>query len=109
MSDFVNGLSQARAHIEAAVLKRAGEDPQFRALLLANPHAALKDLLGNDPIPSLTIRVVEEAAGEAVLVLPRQIAEDELPDELLDFAAGGNAKDCWWKFNQWAYKQDWIP
>lgn len=109
MSEFVNGLSQARAHIEAAVIKRASEDSQFRALLLANPHAALKDLLGNDPIPSLTIRVVEEAAGEAVLVLPRQIAEDELPDELLDFAAGGNAKECWWKFNQWAYKQDWMP
>jgi hypothetical protein len=109
MSEFVNGLSQARVHIEAAVIQRATDDPQFRALLLANPHAALKDLLGNDPIPSLTIRVVEEAAGEAVLVLPRQIAEDELPDELLDFAAGGNAKDCWWKFNQWAYKQDWMP
>ncbi|MEH0069490.1 hypothetical protein V6L77_02700 [Pannonibacter sp. Pt2-lr] len=32
---------------------------------------------------------MEEAPGEVVLVLPRSIAQDELPDELLDMASGG--------------------
>lgn len=100
---------QARARIESAALQRAQEDGAFRALLLTDPHAALRQLLGNDPIPSIRIRVLEEAEGEAILILPRSIESDELPDELLDFAAGGNAKECWWKFNQWAYAQDWIP
>lgn len=109
MNDFSKNMAIARTNIQRTLIHKASEDAAFRKLLKENPHAALRELLGNDPIPSLTIRVVEEAAGEAVLVLPRQIAEDELPDELLDFAAGGNAKDCWWKFNQWAYKQDWMP
>ncbi|NBN65089.1 NHLP leader peptide family natural product precursor [Microvirga tunisiensis] len=88
-NDFADGLTKARAHIEAALIARATEDERFRALLKADPHAALKELMGTDPIPSLTIRVVEEQPGEVTLVLPRQIAEDELPDELLDLASGG--------------------
>lgn len=104
-----HSLNQIRAHVEAAALTRANSDPAFRDLLIARPHEALRDLLGNDPVPSLKIHVIEETAGEVVLVLPRRIEADELPDELLDLAAGGNAKECWWKFNQWAYKQDWMP
>lgn len=104
MTDFIQTIEKARDHIQTAVLERAAADAGFRALLLTNPHAALRDLFGNDPVPSLTIRVVEEAAGEAVLVLPRQISQDELPDELLDLAAGGNARECWDRLNYWLYK-----
>ncbi|NBN65087.1 NHLP leader peptide family RiPP precursor [Pannonibacter tanglangensis] len=104
MSDSTPSLTEARAQLEASVLRRAAEDAEFRALLLADPHAALGQLLGTDPVPSLKIRVVEEVAGEVVLVLPRQIAQDELPDELLDFAAGGNARECWDRLNYWLYK-----
>ncbi|MFN4009012.1 MAG: NHLP leader peptide family natural product precursor [Pannonibacter sp.] len=89
MSDFVDTLGRARAHIEAALIAKAMEDAAFREMLKADPHAALKQMIGNDPIPSLKIRVIEEAAGEITLVLPRSIAEDELPDELLDLASGG--------------------
>ncbi|WP_208983429.1 NHLP leader peptide family RiPP precursor [Pannonibacter carbonis] len=89
MSDFADNLSRARTHIEAALIARAMEDAAFREMLKADPHAALKQLMGNDPIPSLKIRVIEETAGEVTLVLPRSIAEDELPDELLDIASGG--------------------
>lgn len=89
MTEFADGLNKARAHIEAALIARAMEDGAFRALLKAEPHAALKQLMGTDPIPSLKIRVIEETTGEVTLVLPRQIAEDELPDELLDLASGG--------------------
>jgi hypothetical protein len=89
MTEFVEGINKARAHIEASLIAKAMEDSAFRTLLKSDPHAALKQLMGNDPIPSLKIRVIEETAGEVTLVLPRQIAEDELPDELLDLASGG--------------------
>ena len=46
-------------------------------------------MLGVDPIPAYTIKVVEEQPGEIVLVLPREIAQDELSDDLLDLASGG--------------------
>ncbi|MCY1705795.1 NHLP leader peptide family natural product precursor [Pannonibacter sp. SL95] len=82
-------LIQARQHIEKHLIKRASTDAAFRDLLKSNPHAAIKELIGTDPIPSYKITVIEEAPGEAVLVLPRSIAQDELPDELLDFASGG--------------------
>lgn len=88
MSDMI---SQARRHIEATLVEKATTDPAFRALLQQDPHAALKAAFGTDPIPALRIRVVEEAAGAAVLVLPRGLGTDELPDELLDLASGGFA------------------
>ena len=46
---------------------RAAEDKSFRAALTSNPHAALKQMLGVDPIPAYTIKVVEEQPGEIVL------------------------------------------
>ncbi|MEH0069492.1 NHLP leader peptide family RiPP precursor [Pannonibacter sp. Pt2-lr] len=82
-------IAQARQHIEKALIEKAMADSAFREELKANPHAAIKSLLGTDPIPGMKITVVEETPGEAILVLPRSIAQDELPDELLDFASGG--------------------
>lgn len=103
MTHMTDTMAAARAHIEAALAGKAASDAAFRELLKGNPHAALRELLGNDPIPSLKITVVEEQAGEVTLVLPRAIAQDELPDEILDYAAGGNAQECW---NQ--FKNDWL-
>ena len=103
MPHMADTMVAARAHIEAALIEKATSDAAFRALLTSNPHAAIRELLGNDPIPSLKITVVEEQAGEVTLVLPRTIAQDELPDEILDYAAGGNAQECW---NQ--FKNDWL-
>ena len=94
MTDFIQAMNTARAHIQTALLERAAADAGFRDLLKGNPHAALRELFGSDPIPSMKITVIEEAAGEVTLVLPRQIAEDELPDDLLDYAAGGAFKGC---------------
>ena len=94
MTDFIQAMNTARAHIQTALLERAAADAGFRDLLKGNPHAALRELFGSDPVPSMKITVIEEAAGEVTLVLPRQIAEDELPDDLLDYAAGGAFKGC---------------
>lgn len=96
-------MTAARTHIEPALIEQASASTRFRDLLKSNPHAAIRDLLGNDPVPSLNIRVVEEQPGEITVVLPRAIAQDELPDEVLDYAAGGNAQECW---NQ--FKNDWL-
>jgi hypothetical protein len=100
---LADAMTAARTHIEAALNEKATSDAAFRDLLKSNPHAALRELLGNDPVPSLHIRVIEEQPGEITLVLPRAIAQDELPDEVLDYAAGGNAQECW---NQ--FKNDWL-
>lgn len=89
MSHVPDPMTQARQHIERALIEKAQSDEAFRKLLLQDPRAALKQLIGVDPIPGFKIRVLEEVPGEVVLVLPRAIAQDELPDEILDYAAGG--------------------
>lgn len=107
MTDFIQTMNTARAHIQSALLERAAADAAFRDLLKNNPHAALRELFGSDPVPSMKITVVEEAAGEVTLVLPRQIAEDELPDDLLDYAAGGAFKGC--KGDGWTIQKVELP
>lgn len=87
-------LDKARQLLERQLRDRALADAGFRALLISDPHAAMVELLGVDPVPGLKIRVVEEDAGEAILVLPRYLGQDELPDDLLDFASGGAYKGC---------------
>lgn len=87
-------FEKARVLLEAGLRAKAQSDSSFRGMLLSDPHAALVELLGTDPVPDLSIRVLEEAAGEIVLVLPRQIDAGELPDELLDYASGGAYKGC---------------
>lgn len=84
-------FAAARQHVEKTILDRAASDSAFRSLLLRDPHAALKAAFGTDPVPGLSIRVVEEEVGEAILVLPRHLGSDELPDDLLDMASGGFA------------------
>lgn len=90
MTDTASVFERARQHVEAAVIEKAMADAAFRRQLVDAPHQAIRGLLGVDPVPGMTIRVIEEVPGEVVLVLPRVITEDELPDELLDLAAGGS-------------------
>ncbi|NBN65091.1 NHLP leader peptide family natural product precursor [Microvirga tunisiensis] len=90
MSDTAQIFERARQHVEAAVVEKAMSDAAFRKMLVTAPHQAIRELLGVDPIPNMVIRVIEEQPGEVTLVLPRSIAEDELPDELLDLASGGS-------------------
>ncbi|MGD9478626.1 NHLP leader peptide family natural product precursor [Shinella sp. G-2] len=82
-------MTTIRNRISAQLTERAETDQAFRALLKTDPHAALKQLVGVDPVPGFKINVIEEQAGEINIVLPTSIEEDELPDELLDLASGG--------------------
>ncbi len=84
-------LAKARAQITEALLKRAAEDKAFRDLLTSDPKAALKQMIGIDPLPGHKLKVIEEQAGEICLVLPRSLSNDELPDTLLDLASGGTS------------------
>lgn len=95
MTTQADALNAVRQEVEKALLEKAAADAAFRAQLKENPHAALKALLGVDPIPGFKINVVEEQSGEVTIVLPRDIAQDELPDVLLDLVAGGaDATPC---------------
>ncbi len=89
MAGSTDPVTLARMRVQEALVARAEKDPAFRSVLLSDPRAALKQLLGVDPIPNYRLRVIEEQPGEVTLVLPRDIASDELPDELLDLASGG--------------------
>lgn len=86
----VDPLLQLRRQAEAALVDRAQSDTAFRALLVKDPHAAMKTLFGTDPIPGIAIKVVEEQPGEMTLVLPAA-DQSELPDDLLDLASGGTS------------------
>lgn len=86
MSDTMTAV---RNQVSGKLIERAQTDGDFRALLKSEPHKALQQLLGVDPIPGFKINVIDEKPGEINIVLPAEIAQDELPDELLDLASGG--------------------
>jgi hypothetical protein len=90
--DSNDPLQALRAQVEKALVARAMDEEDFRALLKADPHAALTDLLRREvPLPNLKINVIEEQPGEVTIVLPAPLVRDELPDELLDLASGGTS------------------
>ena len=76
-----------RRKAEAALVDRALKDADFHDLLVKDPHGALQQTFGSNPVANLKINVLEEKPGEVTIVLPA--GKDELPDELLDLASGG--------------------
>ncbi len=71
------------------VVERATSDPDFRARLMADPRAAVSELLGVDLPADVTITVVEQGPSEAVIVLPPAAHEDSVSDAELAAVAGG--------------------
>ena len=75
-----------RDEINASVSERADSDSGFRAQLLADPSAAMAELLGM-PVPdSVHITVHEESPTDVHLVIPAVI---DLSDQDLELVAGG--------------------
>ncbi|WP_091069506.1 NHLP leader peptide family RiPP precursor [Paenibacillus sp. NFR01] len=52
------------------VIQKAWEDPSFKSRLLANPKAAIREVLGIDFPDNITLKAVEEGASEFYLVIP---------------------------------------
>jgi nitrile hydratase alpha subunit len=74
----------------AKIIARAWRDPAFKAKLIADPQAALKEAGVTVPF-GMTVKVVENTDAQFHFVLPPKPA-GELSDEALDKAAGaGNS------------------
>jgi hypothetical protein len=79
-------MSIDRSNIDQAIADRLASDPEFRAALLTDPHAALAALSGS-PIPeSVRITVHEESPADIHLVIASGPA---LSDADLEMVSGG--------------------
>ena len=87
---------QTADEMRKRITDKAATDPDYRARLLDDPRAAVAEELGVSMPDSLSIRVHEEDAASAHLVLPPSSTLDE--PELGAVAAG---------FPVWKPVQDW--
>ncbi|MCY4101190.1 MAG: NHLP leader peptide family RiPP precursor [Rhodobacteraceae bacterium] len=76
-----------QSQIQAKLLARAEKDGEFRAKLLENPKAAIKDATGLTVPEGIKIRVLEDNSSDYHLVLP-PLGQD-LSDQEMSGVAGG--------------------
>jgi hypothetical protein len=71
--------------------KRSIKDPEFRALALSNPHAAVAKINAT-PFPAgYKVRFIEQAGFNVTVLLPDPNSRvEELSDAELEQVAGGN-------------------
>lgn len=65
----------AEAILHNQVIQKAWEDPNFKERLLADPKAAIKEVLGIILPEHIKVKTVEESSNEFYLVLPPNPAE----------------------------------
>ena len=87
---------QTAQEMRTRIIDKAASDAEYRARLLDDPRAAIADELGVSVPDSLTIRVHEEDAASAHLVLPPSSKLGE--HELGAVAAGRYTDDPWRKY-----------
>ncbi|WP_445321980.1 NHLP leader peptide family RiPP precursor [Paenibacillus sp. FSL M7-0420] len=58
------------------VIQKAWEDPAFKQRLLADPKAALQEVLGINLPDNITLKTVEEGSNEFYLVIPPSPSSD---------------------------------
>ena len=78
---------RSQSQIQERILVKAEEDEQFRAQLLDDPKAAIKDATGLSLPDGINIRVFEDNATDCHLVLPP--AGRNLSDQEMNGVAGG--------------------
>lgn len=76
----------SREEALASIRDRAAADPEFRALLLSDPAAAVTRVIGRDVPESVTIAVHEESPTDIHLVIP---TDEDLSETDLELVAGG--------------------
>lgn len=57
-------------NLKVQIIKKAWEDPAFKAKLLADPKAALKEAFGIQIPEGIEIKAVEETTSQYYLVIP---------------------------------------
>ena len=77
-----------RSEIETTIRRDATTDPTFRAALISDPATAISERYGQDVPRGLTLRVLEEAADEVVLVLPVDRSAMQFSESDLDVING---------------------
>lgn len=83
-----------KGKLQAKLAEKAQADPEFKAKLLQDPKAAIRDALDVTVPEGIEIEVREETPQKLYLVLPVSSEDMELSDEMLDQAAGGACWDC---------------
>ena len=73
--------------LKTRILDRASEDGEFRALLIADPKAAISSELGTSIPDGFDVVVHEDGATTSHLVLS---SSGELSEAEMEMAAGGN-------------------
>jgi hypothetical protein len=82
-----SGAEVTRQDFERAVVERARSDRQFRAALISDPAAAVRQAFGVEIPPDVQLRVLEETPTTLYIVLPPEA--EELSEEDLARVAGG--------------------
>ncbi len=88
-------MANAKSHEElrAELIGKAAADTDFRARLVRDPGAAIKEALGFELPQSVAVHVHEETATKAHLVLPPSPALTDA--DLETVAAGHTIKDSY--------------
>lgn len=79
---------QDKAATYGGIIAKAWSDPAFKAKLLADPHAALKDV-GVSVAAGVTVTVVEDTDTQFHFVLPPKPTRELSVEELDKVSAGG--------------------
>lgn len=82
-----------RPEVTEMINRKLAEDPAWRQQLLADPRAALSELVGMDIPEAVRIEVHEESFTSLHVVLPAVAPDGELSEDDLELVAGGGA--CW--------------
>jgi hypothetical protein len=74
------------ALLQNQLVQKAWQDPTFKSKLLADPKAAIRELLGITLPDHISIRTVEEQEDEIFLVLPPSpsvVIKDEIKPQAM--------------------------
>ena len=81
-------MAEEQGNPYGQLIAKAWTDEEFKARLLADPKAAMKEV-GMDVPEGMEVEVVESTQEKAYLVIPAKPGPGELSDEDLDKVAGG--------------------
>ena len=85
----------SRAEFDQMINDRLATDPAFADALVADPRAAISELVGSEIPADLVIDVHRESLSHLHIVIPIMNTTGELADDDLDLVAGGGTPHLW--------------